>query len=125
MKRIIIAITLLATVSLFACKSNMSRNNISLKTSDHKTMLNFTATYPSGKTAQMQHYMEDILQEKRIFKDVDDKKKAEIRLADGTHFLINYEPGYMEINFQKTDNSYSAYAKMKKLCAGFANVLKD
>ncbi len=115
---------MLAMIGFSACKSH-NGDNISISTKDTEGTLKFTANYPEQKTGATQAYIESYFKEDRIFKFVSDSKKIEIKLPDGTQFYLNYEPGFIEMNFDKGKNSFSSYSRMKKMIAGFGNALKD
>ncbi|MES2417127.1 MAG: hypothetical protein V4541_03010 [Bacteroidota bacterium] len=125
MKRTFIILALFASAVITGCNFNKGGNNIALSTKDSTNDFDFSASYPERKTAAVQLYLENSLHETRIFNAISDKKKTEITLADGARFYLNYEPGFLEIHFEKDKNSYTAYAKLKKVCAGFGKALKD
>lgn len=125
MKKIIITLAIAASVALSACKLNHTSSNISITTQDNPGNLNFTANYPENKTEATQSYIESFFKEDRIFKSASDEKKVEIKLKDGTQFYLSYEPGFISINFDRAKNSFTSYTQMKKMIAGYGNVLKD
>ncbi|MES2651825.1 MAG: hypothetical protein V4663_08795 [Bacteroidota bacterium] len=121
----LIAMAIVASVALSACESRHNRNSNYIRIKDNENYLNFTANYPENKTATAQQYIEKSFKEDRIFKSVSDVKKVEIRLSDGTQFYLNYEPGYLSIDFERDKNSFTSYNRMKRMIAGFGNALKD
>ena len=116
---------MIASVALSACESHHDRNSNYVRVKDNENHLEFTANYPKNKTAIAQQYIERSFKEKRIFNLVSDVKKVEIRLVDGTHFYLNYEPGYLSIDFERNKNSFTSYTRMKRMIDGFGNALKD
>jgi hypothetical protein len=126
MKIIKILVCLMGCLLVSACNLNRANNHhISITTKDNGSDLSFKADYPTNRTAAVQKYIEQSLKEERIFNSVSDVKKAEITLTDGTWFYLNYEPGFISINFDRAKNSFTAYNRMKTMIAGFGNVIKD
>ena len=121
MKIIILNLCLVGCLLIGACNSN--RGHISITTKDKGTSLKFTASYPENKTAKAQQYIEKSFKEDRIFNAPNDSKKVEIRLVDGTHFNLTYEPGYLAIHFDRNKNSNGSYQQMKKMIAGFGKAI--
>ncbi len=116
---------IVASVALSACESRHNRNSNYIRIKDNENHLNFTANYPENKTTTAQQYIEKSFKEDRIFKSPSDVKKVEIRLSDGTQFYLNYEPGYLSIDFERDKNSFTSYNRMKRMIAGFGNAIKD
>lgn len=121
MKIIILNLFLVGCLLIGAC--NFNRDHISITTKDNGDYVNFTAIYPEHKTAKAQQYIETSFKEDRIFKLPSDAKKVEIRLVDGTHFNLKYEPGYLAIHFDRDKNSNESYQQMKKMIAGFGKAI--
>ncbi|HTM99152.1 MAG TPA: hypothetical protein VL088_10435 [Pedobacter sp.] len=126
MKTTILSIFLMGCLALGACTKNSgNRHHTSITVQDNRDELNFKANFPEEKTAIAQNYIERNLKEDRIFTSANDIKKVEIKLNDGTQFYLNYEPGFISINFDRDNNSFTAYNRMKNMIAGFGNAIKD
>ncbi len=123
--KLIIVLAIVASVALSACESKHDRNSNYIRVKDNENYLKFTANYPENKTEIAQRYIERSFKEDRIFNSISDVKKVEVRLVDGTHFYLNYEPGYLSIDFDRDKNSFNSYNRMKRMIAGFGNALKD
>jgi hypothetical protein len=125
MRKMIIGLALVASLALSACGFDHRSGNISIANKDTEQNLSFTANYPEDRTGATHDYIESFFKEDRIFNSVTDAKKVEIKLADGTKFYLSYEPGFISINLDRDKNSATSYMQMKKMIAGFGNVLKD
>ncbi len=123
MNKIGIALALVASLLLNACGFNNNNRNISLRTSDSKNELTFTAKYPDRKTKKVQDYIEKFCEKDQLFEAATDAKKTAIKLADGTQFELSHKPGYLSIDFDRDKNSAASYDKMKEMIAGFGNAL--
>lgn len=125
MSKKLICVILVASLTLSACGFGYKNKNISITSKDNESSLDFKAHYPEDKTAIIQRYIESSFKEDRIFKSITDSKKVKIRLENGSQFYLNYEPGFIAINFDRESNSIIAYQQMKRMISGFANALKN
>ncbi len=105
------------------CKFSGSADSQSISIRNTAEGYNFQASYPERKSKSVVDYVEGTLKDNRIF-DAAEKKDAEIVLGDGSRFYLKAYPGYIEIDFKKNKNSFTAYQKLKELCAGIKDTLK-
>ncbi|RZK43585.1 MAG: hypothetical protein EOO90_03230 [Pedobacter sp.] len=110
-------------VLFIAC--NIGRNeNTSIKVSDNTRTFRFAADYPEYKSRAVRKYFENKFDNNPILKS-STSTEGTVKLNDGTIFQIEYEPGFFSINFNKEENSYSSYNRLKGVIADFDSVIKD
>lgn len=118
-----IKITVALVVAFALCAFSCNRQHISIRTNDTKDALVFTAHFPQERTAAVHKYVEACFKKQRIFTGEAFQKKTQLVLTDGTKFYLNHKPGFISIDLDRDKNSVASYDNVKKMIAGFGNVL--
>jgi len=122
MKKLNLMLFIAVAIICTACKGN--RNSQSVRVKDNAKMYSFEAHYPERKTNQVFEFVEATLNNHQLFDGQRERELTAIVLPDHTQFDLAYQPGYIEIRFNKHEISQPSYLKMKKLGEGIAKLLK-
>ncbi len=127
MKKYLRAGLLYFTVTLFcaSCRQIGHGNNVSLTVSDSEEEYEIRAHYPEGNTAKVAAYLNQKLGKKRNISFSNTKIDAELTLDDGTKLYMKKEPGDLEIQLNKEDNTVAAYHTMQALVEGLKPLLNE
>jgi hypothetical protein len=109
-KQFLISAIILSTI-MFGCRFNDS-NSQSIAIQKNEAGYNFEASYPKRKTGMVIAYIENTLKEK-LFLSGDGNKDIAMTLADQTKFHLKFEPGFIEIDFKKQENSFALLIKWR------------
>lgn len=120
MKKILLMIALVAVLASGCGLGDSANQSIAVRSTDDA--YNFKATFAKRKSKRVAEYIESALKDDRIF-EKGYEKNAELLLGDGSRFYLKASPGFVEIDFKKSKNSFTSYQKLKDLCAGIKDVL--
>ena len=109
---------------LCLCISCRNKGRISLAVSESDHYYKIVAAYPEQNTASVERYMSQKLGKESDVSFVNMYIDAEITLNDGTKFYMKNAPGNMELQLDKTKNTYAAYQKIKAFGEGLKPVLQ-
>ncbi len=123
MKRISIVLAFVGIAMGLGCgfDNNSNRQSISVRKTD--ASYQFKASYPKKRTNEVITYVENTLKDGQLF-GRDGINDADINLGDSIKFHLQSEPGFIAIEFTKTDNSFGAYQKMERMCVGIKKILQ-
>jgi hypothetical protein len=120
-KLTILFIYVLASGALFSCLHNDHDVSLSYQDTDHEYSM--TASYPKSNTRNVGEYMNNSLGARNNISFVNAQIDANLTLDDHTKFYIKKYPGYLEIKFNKEENSDESYREVKSMCQGLKKVL--
>ena len=122
MKKIILVLALLISSVGFGCNLDSDRQSISIQKDESN--YSFVASFPKKKTAKVLVYMEETLKEK-LFSDKEGVKNQNFALSNKMKFHLASKPGFIEIDFKRSENSYASFNQLEKLCLGIKGVLSN
>lgn len=125
MKTYSIFLILVAVLTTTSCIHFENDTNISLAYRDSDDEYSFTGNFEEHKTAKVEDYIEKSLHENWLFGQVEDREDYTATLEDKTKIHIKASHGKLKIVLDKDENSRSSYLRVKKVCEGIKEILKD
>ncbi|MFT3932226.1 MAG: hypothetical protein QM726_01320 [Chitinophagaceae bacterium] len=110
---------------LFSCRHHNHGGSIGITISESGNVYKLEADYNEDLTGKVQRYINRQIQPSTLFTSTDDYFDANTELKDNTRFYIKSSPGRLQIKFNKNENSYESYTRIKAMYKGIANVLKE
>lgn len=101
--------------------SNENNTNITLSESDHSYSMK--AHFNKNKTRDVEKYMDNKIGKTSNMSFVNSSIDGKLTLDDHTTFYIKKYPGFVQLKFDKNENSDLAYQKIKAMCEGIKNGL--
>lgn len=95
----------------------------SLQIRENGSIYQLSTSYHPSRTKKLQHYLDNCLGESSNVSFVNTAMDATITLDDETRFYIKSYPGYLKIRFNKHENSYEAYEKMRSVYEGIKETI--
>ena len=123
MKRIGIVLVFVGITIATACKFGADSDKQSITVRKTDTTYRFKASYPKRKTTEVLNYVERTLKQEQLF-GTDGIKDSDVILGDSIKFHLQSEPGFIAIDFKKTDNSFESCQKMESMCIGIKKILQ-
>ncbi len=121
MKNINSFLAILCILILSSC--NFGSNRKSIKVEKTLNKFRFEASYPEHKTKKVVAFIEQTLKEDNLFKTSESVKDSQINLGDSIKFYLKSNPGYIEVEFVKNNNSETAFHKLENMCMGIKEQL--
>ena len=81
------------------------------------------AHYNAGKAGNVDEYMTDEIGRASHMSFVNTRIDGKLTLDDRTTFYLKKHPGYIEIKFDKDENSGDAYRRIKAMCNGIKQII--
>ncbi len=83
------------------------------------------AYFNENKTRRVENYMDDKIGDQSRMSFIHTRIDGQIALDDHTTFYIKKYPGFLEIKFNKEENSYESYQRIRAMCEGMKEVLAN
>lgn len=115
---------LLSSVGV-SCRHSSNNGNIKLTVSESGNDYKITAEYPEQNTVNVERYMDQKFGDASNISFIHTRIDAEITLDDGTRFYMNNSPGNLELKFDRSENSYASYRKIKAFAEGLKPLLQQ
>jgi len=108
--------------SLASCRWYDNRNtDISYSEGSH--YYSMKAHFNKNKTRKVDNYIDERIGDQSNMSFVNTRIAGQIALDDHTIFYIKKYPGFLEIKFDKGENSYESYQRIKAMCQGIKEVI--
>jgi len=107
-----------------SCMQNYD-HNISISVNENKNMYKMSAHFNRNKTKSVHEYMDKKLGSYTSMSFVNSEIDATVTLDDKTTFYVKSFPGELEIKLYKDKNSYESYQRIKEMCNGIKEVVKN
>ncbi len=122
-----IAAFCLLSLSIFIGWVKFERNSddLSISVSDTDDTFTYTSSFNEDYTGRVQDYINHSIKPNGLFKSTHDYFDVTTTLADKTEFYVKESPGKLKIEIDKKRNSYASYMRIKKMCEGLSNILKE
>jgi hypothetical protein len=122
-----IAAFCLLSLSIFIGWSKFQRNSddLSISVSDTNDEYTYSASFNQDYTGRVQDYINHSVKPNGLFKSTHDYFDITTILDDKTDFYVKESPGRLKIKIDKHKNPYTSYMRIKKMCDGISNVLKE
>jgi hypothetical protein len=118
---IVFSVVIVGTV--FVLKPMMSDNDISVNISETEEELTLSAAFPRKDSELVHKYLKAQLK----MTDLTDLKYLEVKRYqtpnEKMRFHIKSRPGHVKIVFNKTENTFRSYRKLKETCEGLKQLL--
>lgn len=118
------ALFLLIVFVLMACH-HRNRHGLELSVSESGSTYKLQAYYNRNKTGEVQRYINRQIQPNTLFSSIDDYFDAHTQLSDRTKFYIKSSPGRLVISINKRENSPGSFEKIKRICGGVVEIVKE
>jgi len=102
----------------------LNNNNISIQISESQHDYKFLAHYDKNKTREVENYMDKKIGRNSNMSFANSQIDGKISLDDRTTFYIKKDPGYLQIKFDKDENSTASYHEIKTMVEGLKDVMK-
>ncbi len=113
----------LLTISVcFSCCNFHNDHNIRISVKESSQQYRLHASYSRAKTNKVRSYINECIQPVSLNGNYVDITTT---LDDNTRFYIKSLAGELLIKLNKTENSEASYHRIKKMCEGIKEVLKD
>jgi hypothetical protein len=93
--------------------------------SDSERYYKMYAHFSKNRTLEVDRFMNTKIGSRNDMSFENSRIDGKLALNDHTTFYIKKYPGYLEIKFDKDENSVEAYQRMKSMCEGIKNVLAN
>ena len=113
---------LLAISVCFSCSNFHNGHNINISISESSHKYRLSAYYGRANYEKVHRYINECIQPTRLDGDYVDVTTT---LEDKTTFYIKSTSGELLIKLDKRENSEASYRRIKKICEGIKEVLKD
>ena len=110
-------------IGLTSCRWH-DHANTNISYSEWSHYYSMKAHFNKNKTRKVENYMDEKIGDQSNMSFVNTRIDGQIALNDYTHFYIQKYPGFLEIKFDKSENSYESYQKVKTMCEGIKEVVK-
>lgn len=100
-------------------------HNINISISESKNIYKMSAHFAKSKTRAVHEFMDKKLGYPNNVSFVNSEIDATLTLQDQTVFYVRSYPGELEIKLDKEKNSYEAYHRVKEMCEGIKEVVKQ
>ncbi|HVW97808.1 MAG TPA: hypothetical protein VHA56_17695 [Mucilaginibacter sp.] len=122
-----IAAFCLASLSVLVgwIKFKHNRDHLSITVNESRGIYGYEASFNEDLTWKVQDYINHSISPERIFSGTNDYFNVTTTLKDGTVLNIKESPGELEIKVDKEKNSWASYQRIKKICDGLTNLLKQ
>jgi hypothetical protein len=81
------------------------------------------AHFNKNKTRKVENYMDETIGDQSNMSFINTRIRGQLALDDHTTFYLKKYPGFLEIKFNKGENSYESYQKIKAMCQGIKEVI--
>jgi len=81
------------------------------------------ARFDKNETGKVDQYMNDKIGDRSNMSFTNTRIDGQIALDDHTTFYIKKYPGFLEIKFNKEENSYESYEQIRVMCEGIKEVI--
>lgn len=126
MKKNPIFLLIVLLVAIAACvRFDRESSDLSLQYREDDDEYSFTGRFDKSKTAKVENYIEKSLEESWLFGQAEDWQDYEATLEDHTRIHIKARPGRLKIVLDKDENSRASYIRVKQMCEGLKEVLRD
>ena len=110
-------------VGVTSCRWHGHGNtNISYSEQDH--YYSMKAWFDKNKTGKVERYMNDKIGDRSNMSFTNTRIDGQITLDDHTTFYLKKYSGFLEIKFNKEENSYESYQRIKAMCEGIKEAVK-
>ena len=107
--------------SVSCTQFNNHKTSLSVSESQHDYYI--STHFDKNKTRDVEHCMNDEIGDKSNMSFVNAQIDGKITLDDHTTFYLKKEPGFLEIKFNKDENSTASYIEIKDLAAGLKKAI--
>ena len=108
--------------SLTSCRWH-DNGNTDISYSEGSHYYSMKAHFNKNKTRKVESYMDERIGDRSNMSFVNTRIDGQIALDDHTTFYIKKYPGFLEIKFNKGENSYESYQRIKAMCQGIKEVV--
>ncbi len=108
--------------SLTSCRWYDNKNT-DISYSEESHYYSMKAHFNKTKTRKVERYMDETIGDRGNMSFVNTRIAVQIALDDHTTFYIKKYPGFIEIKFNKGENSYESYQRIKTICQGIKEVI--
>lgn len=112
---------LLACAAITSCFHNDHNTSITFQDSEHEYSMK--AYFPKSKTREVAEYMNATIGQKNSISFTNTQTDATLTLDDHTKFYMKKNPGFLEIKFNKNQNSDESFEEIKSMCQGIKQEL--
>jgi hypothetical protein len=81
------------------------------------------AYFNRDKTRSIENYMDEKIGDRSNMSFTNTRIDGQIALDDHTTFYIKKYLGFLEIKFNKEENSYKSYQQIRAMCEGIREVI--
>ena len=117
----IILFCLFACAAITSCRQN--DHDISITFQDSELEYAMKAYFPKSRTRDVAEYMDSSIGRKNNISFTSTQTDATLTLNDHTKFYLKQSPGFLEIRFNKEQNSDDSYKEIKSMCQGIKKEL--
>ncbi len=110
-------------VVCIAATSSCHLHNTRLSFSESDRYFSMSAHFSRDKMHDVERYMDRRLGDRSNMSFIDSRINGIISLEDHTTFYIRKYPGYLKIKFNKDENSYESYDRIRSMCEGIKRVV--
>ena len=122
MKKRFFLFYVLLFVSLTSCRWYHNRNT-DISYSEWSHYYSMKAHFNKNKTRMVDAYMDERLGDKSNMSFINTRIDGQIALDDHTTFYIKKHAGFLEIKFDKAENNYESFQRVKAMCEGIKEVI--
>ena len=120
------ALVIITICVLVGCNhAGRFRHGLDVSISESGSSYKMQAYYNRNKTGAVQRFINREIQPSGLYQSEDDYFDVHTELSDRTRFYIKSSPGKIIIKINKRENSYASYMRVKNICEGVANILKN
>jgi hypothetical protein len=112
----------LMVVGVTSCRWH-GHGNTNFSYSDRDHYYSMKARFDKNKTEKVEHYMNNKIGDRSNMSFTNTRIDGQIALDDHTTFYIKKYPGFLEIKFNKEENSYESYQQIRAMCEGIKEVI--
>lgn len=112
---------LIACAAISSCGHN--DHDISISVQDSETEYSMKAYFPKNRTRDVAAYMNSSIGRKNNISFTNTQTDATLTLNDHTKFYMKKNPGFLEIRFNKEQNSDESFEEIKSMCQGIKKEL--
>jgi len=120
MKKQIFCVLLFASLASCTWYDN---GNMDISYNEWSHYYSMKAHFNKSKTRKVETYMDERIGDRSNMSFVSTRIDGQITLDDHTTFYIKKYPGFLEIKFNKRENSYESYQRIRAMCQGIKEVL--
>jgi hypothetical protein len=97
--------------------------DIDISYSEGSHYYSMKAHFNKNKTRRVESYMDEMIGDRSNMSFVNSRIDGQITLDDHTTFYIKKYTGFLEIKFNKSENSYESYQRIRAMCQGIKEVI--